>query len=130
MSAAPDARAERELVMLVDGECGVCRRIGAWVARHDRTGRIELLALQHPSVAIRFPALPAASLEAALHVVARDGRVWSGAAACAEIARALPLGWTWGWTFALPGAEWAYRTFAATRSRTCRLPLDDINRFT
>ncbi|MBI3791440.1 MAG: DUF393 domain-containing protein [Gemmatimonadetes bacterium] len=124
---APGAGAAREhddrLVMLLDGDCGICRRIGAWVQARDTSRRIELLPLQDPAVAARFPLLDRAALEEALHVVAADGRTWHGAAACRVIGRALPGGAWWSWMFALPGAEWAYAQFAKRRARTgCAIP--------
>jgi predicted DCC family thiol-disulfide oxidoreductase YuxK len=136
MSAAPSAahaassgsgasRASRDerLVVLLDGNCGICRRLGAWVHARDAHGRIELLPLQDPKVAVRFPSLALAELETALHVVASDGRLWRGAAACGAIVRALPAGRWWSWIFALPGAEWAYAQVASRRARTgCEVP--------
>ena len=111
------------LVMLLDGGCGVCRRIGAWLASRDRDGVIELLPLQDPSVAVRFPQLDRPLLESALHVVASDGQVWRGAAACSAVVRSIPGGWAWHWIFLMPGAEWAYAQVAKRRSTTgCEVP--------
>lgn len=111
------------LVMLLDGDCGSCRRIGAWVHARDRQARIELLALQDPSVPVRFPHLDRASLEEALHVVYADGRSVRGAAACGTIVRALPGGAWWAWLFRLPAAEWGYAQLARRRARTgCEIP--------
>lgn len=110
------------LVMLLDGDCGFCQRAAAWVHARDRAGAIELLPLQHPSVAQRFPTLAPQALLEALHVVAADGRTWRGAAACGAVLRALP-GWRWlAWSCALPGAEWAYAQVARRRPRACTTP--------
>lgn len=110
------------LTMLLDGDCGFCRRGGAWVSRWDREGRIEQLPLQDPSVPARFPQLSRDALEEALHVVDTHGRSWRGAAACGQVVRVLPGGALVAWLFRLPGAEWAYAQVARRRSRSCTVP--------
>ena len=114
--------ARATLTMLLDGDCGFCRRSGAWVARWDRAGRIEQLPLQDPSVPARFPQLSRAALEDALHVVDTQGQSWRGAAACGQVVRILPGGALVAWLFRLPGAEWAYAQVARRRSRRCTVP--------
>ena len=114
--------ARAELTMLLDGDCGFCRRSGAWVARWDRAGRVEQLPLQDRSVPARFPQLDRDALAAALHVVDTHGRSWRGAAACRQVVRVLPGGVLVAWLFGLPGAEWAYAQVARRRSRRCTVP--------
>ena len=112
------------LVMLLDGGCGICRRVGAWLAARDRNQCIELLPLQDESVPRRFPQFDRATLETSLHVVAQDGRSWHGAAACSALVRSIPGGWAWHWLFLMPGAEWAYAQVAKRRSTTgCEVPV-------
>jgi predicted DCC family thiol-disulfide oxidoreductase YuxK len=77
-----DAQAPvRRLTVLYDAQCGLCRRARFWLA--SRPAYVELLFLPagSPAARERFPRLDVAATLKELHVVADDGRVWSGASA-------------------------------------------------
>jgi predicted DCC family thiol-disulfide oxidoreductase YuxK len=66
--------------MIFDGDCNFCR---VWVHRwqHATNDEVEYLPFQDASVARRFPELPRAGFETAVHLVETDGSVYSGAEA-------------------------------------------------
>jgi predicted DCC family thiol-disulfide oxidoreductase YuxK len=107
-------------VLIFDGECGFCRR---WV-RHWRRisgGRIEYLAFQDVRVAERFPEIPRASIEQAVHLVEPDGRVSSGAEAVFRLVhgaggRRGPLRLYEASPLFARATEWAYRVVARHRA--------------
>ena len=78
-----------------------------------------MLSLQSEAVRERFPSVPRSDLEAAMHLVAPDGRVWTGARAVEELLRLLPRWRLGAWTFRIPGvrlvAGWVYRMVAGNR---------------
>jgi predicted DCC family thiol-disulfide oxidoreductase YuxK len=78
------------LLAFYDGECGFCRRVVAWVHRHDRWSRIELLPIAD-TVTIRGHRLQREALDREMHVVDGRGRVQRGFAAWRRIARELPV---------------------------------------
>ncbi len=69
----------RELIVIFDGDCGICNRIRAWMSRFDFDHAFSWRALQS-GVGDRF-SLPRPALEERLHLVA-DSRVTSGFRAC------------------------------------------------
>jgi predicted DCC family thiol-disulfide oxidoreductase YuxK/uncharacterized membrane protein YphA (DoxX/SURF4 family) len=64
--------------MVFDGYCQFCRR---WIARwKDATGdAVDYLPLQDEEIARRFPEIPRAELEEAVHLILPDGSVFRGA---------------------------------------------------
>ena len=107
-------------VMIFDGECGFCRR---WVRHWRRVSgdRIEYLAFQDVRVSERFPEIPRASLEQAVHLVEPDGRVSSGAEAVFRLFRCVGVRhWPLRLYAASPlfarATEWAYRVVARHRA--------------
>jgi predicted DCC family thiol-disulfide oxidoreductase YuxK len=68
--------------LLIDGDCGLCRAAGEWLAARVPADELRILELQAVG---REPALAGAlvgrDLFAALHLVRRDGTFASGAAA-------------------------------------------------
>jgi predicted DCC family thiol-disulfide oxidoreductase YuxK/uncharacterized membrane protein YphA (DoxX/SURF4 family) len=66
--------------MIFDGDCQFCRR---WIARwKNGTGdAVDYLPFQDEEIALRFPEIPRADLEEAVHLVLPDGAVFRGAKA-------------------------------------------------
>lgn len=71
----------RRLTVLYDAQCGLCQRARAWLESQPAFVRLEFLPAGSPAARERYPRLEVAATLAALHVVADDGRVWSGAPA-------------------------------------------------
>ncbi|MEZ5352922.1 MAG: DCC1-like thiol-disulfide oxidoreductase family protein [Bryobacteraceae bacterium] len=72
----------REMVVIFDGECGICRRIRGWMDRVDFDGAFRWQPLQS-GVGDRW-ALSRETLEQRLHLIT-DGRITSGFEACKRI---------------------------------------------
>jgi len=105
------------LLVLYDGECGLCTRAARWVERHDRHGRTRCVPLQEAEPP---PGTTRADLERELHVVDPSGKIFAGWPAVVEIARRLPA---LKWLPALariPGVDWLgtrwYRRVASRRT--------------
>ena len=79
-------------VLLYDSDCGFCRwavdKILAW----DRGGRLRPVALQSAEADRLLPGLDPQTKMASWHLVAPDGRVFSGGAVAAPLLRLLPGG--------------------------------------
>ncbi len=71
----------RRLTVLYDAQCGLCRRARFWLESKPAFVALEFLPAGSPVAAERFPRLVVAATLRELHVVADDGRVWSGARA-------------------------------------------------
>jgi predicted DCC family thiol-disulfide oxidoreductase YuxK len=69
----------RELIVMFDGDCGICNRIREAMARFDFEGAFTWRTLQS-GIGDRF-GIPRAALEERLHLAA-DGRIASGFRAC------------------------------------------------
>jgi predicted DCC family thiol-disulfide oxidoreductase YuxK len=105
------------LTVLYDDDCGVCRWSADRVRIWDRRGRLAFGAIQRADDLLT-PIEPGRRLEA-MHVVERDGRVWSGGAAVTRLATELPGGApvAWAGRHAPVLTERAYRWVAAHRER-------------
>jgi len=93
--------------MLYDGSCRFCV---LWVRRWMQTtgGAVDYLAFQDERAAQLYPELPREGLEAAVHLVEKDGAVYGGAEA---VFRSLAANPSWGWTLRLyEGSPWLART--------------------
>lgn len=104
-------------LMLWDGDCGFCKRSAQRLQR--RTGdQIDYAAYQ--TMLARFPEIPEAELEKAVHLVEPDGGIYHSAEA---IYRALAHAPGWRWTNRLYEksslfralSEWGYRRVANNR---------------
>jgi predicted DCC family thiol-disulfide oxidoreductase YuxK len=112
------ARPPEKPLLIFDGDCTFCRR---WIARWQQTvgDRVDCAPLQSPEVAERFPELPRAQLEEAVHFIQPDGTVYRGAEAAF---RSLAPVHHWPlWVYqSVPGAaavaDAGYRFIAAYRS--------------
>jgi predicted DCC family thiol-disulfide oxidoreductase YuxK len=116
---------EARAALIFDGACGFCRRAAEALRRRDPGGLIELVPLQDPAVAARWPELAPEALDRAMHLVLPGGRVLAGADALPEILRRLPRWRRTAWVFSLPGslflARRAYALIARNRHRLgCR----------
>jgi predicted DCC family thiol-disulfide oxidoreductase YuxK len=113
----------RPYVVVYDGDCGVCSRFVARLARWDTNQQFEIVPSQAPSVRTRFPWISDDAYRRSVQLIRlADGQTWEGAAAIRVITRHAPaVRWT-SWLFALPGAEWAYRWFARNRYRIGSAP--------
>jgi predicted DCC family thiol-disulfide oxidoreductase YuxK len=104
-------------VILFDYGCGFCRRSVERVLRWDRQGRLRPVALQDPEADELLDGMDEERKMASWHLVAADGRVYSGGAAFPPLLRLLPGGRPLAAvTAAFPGlTERAYRYVARTR---------------
>src|SRR5437763_490705 len=91
-------------LVIWDGDCGFCR---FWVLRYHfyTQKRVEYSTYQES--ADRFPQVPRANFQAAVHLIETDGSVHSGADA---VFRVLAYRRLWRW---LP---WAYEHFSLVRA--------------
>jgi predicted DCC family thiol-disulfide oxidoreductase YuxK len=80
------------MIVLYDGDCGLCRVCVAVLLRWDRRHRLEAVALQSERAASLLAHMDDATRMASAHVVLGDGRVLSGGAAAPEVLEALPGG--------------------------------------
>lgn len=66
--------------MVYDGDCRFC---ALWIKRwqHTTAERVDYLPFQDPIIAERFPEIPRAEFETAVHLIESDGRVFIGAQA-------------------------------------------------
>lgn len=77
-----DAKAPvRRLTVLYDAQCGLCRRARFWLASRPAFVELEFLPAGSPAARQRFAHLDVERTLRELHVVADDGRTWSGASA-------------------------------------------------
>lgn len=86
-----DPHASR-LTVLYDADCRICTRVAGRLAGLDRGRRLRLLPLQRASA--DRPEVSAVALSrdlaAELHVVAPDGRCWSGGQAVLRVMELVP----------------------------------------
>lgn len=90
-------------VLLYDGNCAFCRRWIERIRRWDRRNQIELLPAAERHSHPGLPALSDAELDAAMHLVLPDGRVYSGGRAVPHLLRRLPGGGIPRLVFYIPG---------------------------
>jgi predicted DCC family thiol-disulfide oxidoreductase YuxK len=68
--------------LLIDGDCGLCRASGDWLAARASEDELRVMELQQVSLDDALTrAVDGRDLAAALHLVRADGTVVSGAAA-------------------------------------------------
>jgi predicted DCC family thiol-disulfide oxidoreductase YuxK len=77
-------------VILYDSDCGFCRWAIDKILVWDTRKRLRPVALQVPEADRLLPGLDAETKLASWHLVAADGRVYSGGAAAAPLLRLLP----------------------------------------
>jgi len=112
------------LVVLIDGQCPMCRRLARRLSRLDWLDRLTFVDATDAAVRSRFaPGLSEQAALDAMHVVAPDGSRRSGFDGVLRIAAVTPLLWVPGAIGALPGirqvGRLVYRLVAANRTRHC-----------
>jgi predicted DCC family thiol-disulfide oxidoreductase YuxK len=110
--------------LLFDGTCGPCTRMANWVRRHDRQGRLEVIANQSPGVLDRF-GVTRADADRSVWLIGPDNRRREGAAAVSGTLDILGGGWRlvaapYRLRPAAVVAEVAYRWVARNRHRFAR----------
>ena len=91
------------LYLVHDGGCELCRRLGQWVQRSDRRGRLRAVTFDDPLAGQLLSSLPRDQWPYTFHVVQPDGRVISGDAAL-PILVGLMAGWgPLAWLLRCPG---------------------------
>jgi predicted DCC family thiol-disulfide oxidoreductase YuxK len=115
---------DRATVVFFDGSCLLCRSEIGMYRGADGAATLRLVDISAPEAAVP-DGLGREAAMARFHVLSRDGRLLSGAAAFIEVWRQLP-GWRWAARLgALPGAtcllETAYRSFLLLRPALVRL---------
>jgi predicted DCC family thiol-disulfide oxidoreductase YuxK len=107
--------------LVYDGQCRVCSRLVAALEVWDRDHRIEAVPSRTAGIRTRFPQVAPHAFDAAIQLIASDGRTWSGAAALEQALNVLPRGrliaWMFSVPFARPLADRLYRWFAHNRYR-------------
>jgi len=123
------------LLVLYDGDCGICRAAATRLRRWDRNGRLEMLALQVAGTDVRSLVRDVAGghpLHDELHVLdPATGTVASGGRALVEIAARLPGGGIPAALARIPPAAWViglgYALVARNRRAISRaLRLDTV----
>lgn len=108
--------------VVYDGDCKVCKRSVAALAKWDHYGTLEIMPAQAPGVSQRFSWIAPRAFDESIQVIRNsDNKTWQGAAAVEELLRAVPRGKRFSWLFkiplARPIAERMYRWFAGNRHR-------------
>ncbi|HEU4828119.1 MAG TPA: DUF393 domain-containing protein [Gemmatimonadales bacterium] len=93
-------------VLLYDGKCAFCRTWVERIRRWDRRNRIELLPASERSLLADLPNLSDEAVDAAMHLVLPDGRVFRGGRAIPELLKHLPGGGVPRRLFFVPGVSW------------------------
>ena len=84
-----DERPQQTLLVLYDGDCGICTRTAMVLRRLDRGRRLRLVAAQASADVVDRPAPDV--LLSAIHVRDIDGRWYVGGKAAIEIAASIPV---------------------------------------
>jgi predicted DCC family thiol-disulfide oxidoreductase YuxK len=131
MSVRPAVDPDDRLVVYVDADCGICSLAGIWLRRLDVLGRLDVVALQDAPL---DPSTERAHLAEVLHARDASGRWWTGAAACLQVARRVPVLWGFALLGQIPAVarrmDRAYQRVARDRARLsvrpglahCRMP--------
>ena len=111
-----------QLIVLIDGECPMCRRLARRLAQLDWLHRLSFQDATSAAVRARFaPDLDEATALTAMHVVAPDGSRDAGFDGFLRIATVVPILWVVGLVGGLPGVRsvgrFAYRVIADHRTR-------------
>jgi predicted DCC family thiol-disulfide oxidoreductase YuxK len=111
----------RNAWVIIDGECGLCKRFGAWVRRMDSKGRFTVVPYQ---IAPDPPATPQLKehMEKSMHVVDEAGNVYRGGDAFVYLRRAFqtPLSGIMGWQPFKVLVDAAYYIVSTNRDKFAR----------
>lgn len=121
----PAATSTVSLIVVFDGDCGVCQALAQALADRDHHHRLRFTAYQRADLDALSPGLTREMAARSVYAVAPDGSRWHGARAVAEMARQLPGVWgVIGRIGALPPvsllAEPFYQLVARNRMRISR----------
>jgi predicted DCC family thiol-disulfide oxidoreductase YuxK len=134
VSTRTGRRDDHRLIVYVDADCGVCTFVAIWLARLDVLRRLRLVRLQDAPAEPGMPPQP--RLLETMHARDAEGRWWTGAAACLQIARRVPALWPFALLGRIPAVarlmERGYTRIARDRRQlsvrlglaVCRLPDD------
>jgi len=107
-------------LLYYDSDCPVCSREAAWLKRHDKSGRIQLMDI----ISISDAEVPAGysrdDLMRVLHARLPDGSIVTRLAAARAVYDAIGRGWMMRWTawpLIRPVMEELYTIFARHRIR-------------
>ena len=118
---------DRRLLVLYDGDCGICSRSARLLRRLDHDRHLRLMPLQVAGQIADAPAVEV--LLDAIHVRDADGRWSVGGSALTRIAEAVPLFRPIAIVARVPVfgrfVDWTYTRIAANRHRISRLLGDD-----
>jgi predicted DCC family thiol-disulfide oxidoreductase YuxK len=104
-------------ILLYNDECGVCRRIGRWVAKSARSNSgektVEVRPIGDDPAALRSlnPQLDIWEVYATIHLLMPDGSMRRGGEAVAEVLRRLPNSRWFSWAFS--ARVFGFRPFQA-----------------
>ena len=79
-------------MILFDNDCGFCRWSLSMILAWDSRGRLRPVALQSPEADDLLKGMDPKQKMASWHLVAPDGRTYSGGEALSPLARLLPAG--------------------------------------
>ena len=110
-------------VLLYDADCGFCKWSLNGILAWDRAGRLRPEPIGSDEGDRLLGGLDPVARHGSWHLVTEDGRLFSGGAAAAPLARLLPAGRPLAAVFStFPGlTERGYRFVAAHRNRWARL---------
>ena len=114
---------DKQLYLLFDGSCALCRRFADLVGRWDEHGSIGVVDFGDPDVEERFPQLDLELASQELTVCEPAGGVFHGSLALERLTRLLPGIRSLSWVYRLPGVVPAvgklYNTVNRRRKRPC-----------
>jgi len=98
--------ASDRLTLVYDGECEFCSRLARWVVRHDRSGRVSVVASQEPGLIERL-GLSREEVGRASWAVEPGGLKFEGAAGINQVLGELGGAWrVLAWFYRLPIVGW------------------------
>jgi predicted DCC family thiol-disulfide oxidoreductase YuxK len=112
------------LTVFYDAGCAVCSFEIDALCRRDSRGRLRPIDISAPGFDAARDGFEAGALDAAIHVVAGDGRVARGTDALRLLYRSVGLGWLvapTAWPGLRQASDIAYRLFARHRRRCSRV---------
>lgn len=112
-------------IVLYDGECALCTfqmKLLTWL---DWCNVVTLVPIADPRTPGLAPTLTAAAMQAAIHCLARDGRIYRGARCLRFVGMRMPLLVPLALVLWLPGvivvAEWVYQWISRNRQLLSRV---------
>jgi predicted DCC family thiol-disulfide oxidoreductase YuxK len=113
------------LIVIYDGECGICNALRRWAEQRDAANRLQFAPNQTADLDALAPGLTREMASRAVYAVRSDGQRWYGARAIFETLRRLKGVWgVVGSVGAVPVISWIaepfYRVVAFHRARISR----------